>query len=172
PGSTRSRSSSCRTPRCSSTSGARPPTTNAGSTACAGCKRASAARANHRDSFTFTRRSDMTEELVLADDPRPRVRRITLNRPEKRNAMSNLLRAQLFDELRRGDQDNDVSVMVVRGAGVCFSAGYDLNPDPNQPLPRPIAIRDGFWSRSLVEGWFEMMDMATPIIAQVHGYCL
>ena len=114
----------------------------------------------------------MTDPLVLADDPRPHVRRITLNRPEKRNAMSNLLRAQLFDELRRGDQDNDVSVMVVRGAGVCFSAGYDLNPDPNQPLPRPIAIRDGFWSRSLVEGWLEMMDMATPIIAQVHGYCL
>ena len=114
----------------------------------------------------------MTELLVLADDPRPRVRRITLNRPEKRNAMSNRLRSQLFDELRRGDQDDDVSVMVIRGAGVCFSAGYDLNPDPGQPLPRPIAIRDGFWSRSLVEGWFEMMDMGTPIIAQVHGYCL
>jgi len=61
---------------------------------------------------------------------------------------------------------------VIRGAGSCFSAGYDLNPDPDQPLPRPIAIRDGFWSRSLVEGWFEFMDMATPIIAQVHGYCL
>jgi len=113
-----------------------------------------------------------TDQLVLADDPRPRIRRITLNRPEKRNAMSNLLRAQLFDELRRGDQDNDVSVMIVRGAGVCFSAGYDLSPDPNEPLPRPIALRDGFWSRSLVEGWMELMDMATPIIAQVHGYCL
>jgi enoyl-CoA hydratase len=114
----------------------------------------------------------MTEPLVLADDPRPRVRRITLNRPEKRNAMSNLLRSQLFDELRRGDQDDDAGVMVIRGGGVCFSAGYDLDPDPGQPLPRPIAIRDGFWSRSLVEGWFEMMDMSTPIIAQVHGYCL
>jgi enoyl-CoA hydratase len=115
----------------------------------------------------------MSEEaLVLADDPRPRVRRITLNRPEKRNAMSNHVRVQLFDELRRGDGDNDVSVMLIRGAGTCFSAGYDLNPDPDQPLPRPIAIRDGFWSRSLVEGWFELMDMATPIIAQVHGYCL
>jgi enoyl-CoA hydratase len=114
----------------------------------------------------------MSEPLVLADDPRPHVRRITLNRPEKRNAMSNRLRVELFDELRRADQDNDVSVMIIRGAGTCFSAGYDLNPDPDQPLPRPIAIRDGFWSRSLVEGWFELMDMATPIIAQVHGYCL
>ena len=63
-------------------------------------------------------------------------------------------------------------MIVIRGAGPAFCAGYDLAPDPNDPLPRPIALRDGFWSRSLVEGWFEMMDMSTPIIAQVHGYCL
>jgi len=114
----------------------------------------------------------MTEPLVLADDPRPGVRRLTLNRPDKRNALSNSLRRQLFDELRRADQDRDVSVVVIRGAGPSFSAGYDLAPEPNDPLPRPIATRDGFWSRHLVEGWFEMMDMSTPIIAQVHGYCL
>jgi enoyl-CoA hydratase len=112
------------------------------------------------------------EPLVLADDPRPRVRRLTLNRPAKRNAMSNSVRRVLFDELRRADQDNDVSVIVIRGAGPSFCSGYDLSPEPNDPLPRPIATRDGFWSRHLVEGWFEMMDMATPIIAQVHGYCL
>ena len=114
----------------------------------------------------------MTEPLVLADDPRPAVRRITLNRPNKRNALSNSLRRELFDELRRADQDRDVSVIVIRGAGPSFCAGYDLAPDPKDPLPRPIATRDGFWSRHLVEGWFEMMDMSTPIIAQVHGYCL
>ena len=83
------------------------------------------------------------------------------------------MRRVLFDELRRGDQDNDVSVMVVRGAGACVLArATTSHPDPNDPLPRPIATRDGFWSRTLVEGWFEMMDMSTPIIAQVHGYCL
>jgi enoyl-CoA hydratase len=114
----------------------------------------------------------MTEPLVLADDPRPLVRRLTLNRPEKRNAMSNSLRRVLFDELRRADQDHDVSVIVLRGAGPSFCAGYDLAPEPNDPLPRPIATRDGFWSRHLVEGWFEMMDMSTPVIGQVHGYCL
>src|SRR5712691_10928247 len=114
----------------------------------------------------------MTEPLVLADDPRPRVRRLTLNRPAKRNALSNSLRRVLFDELRRADADNDVSVILIRGAGPSFCAGYDLSPEPNDPLPRPIAPRDGFWSRHLVEGWFEMMDMSTPIIAQVHGYCL
>jgi enoyl-CoA hydratase len=114
----------------------------------------------------------MTEALVLADDPRPRVRRLTLNRPAKRNAMSNSVRRVLFDELRAADQDFDVHVIIIRGAGPSFCSGYDLSPEPDDPLPRPHALRDGFWSRSLVEGWFEMMDMSTPIIAQVHGYCL
>jgi enoyl-CoA hydratase len=100
------------------------------------------------------------------------VRRLTLNRPAKRNAMSNSVRRVLFDALRRADQDLGVHVIVIRGAGPSFCSGYDLSPEPNDPLPRPTALRDGFWSRSLVEGWFEMMDMATPIIAQVHGYCL
>jgi enoyl-CoA hydratase len=114
----------------------------------------------------------VTELLVLADDPRENVRRLTLNRPNKRNALSNSVRRVLFDELRRADQSSDVRVIVIRGAGPSFCAGYDLSPEPNDPLPRPIAPRDGFWSRHLVEGWFEMMDMSTPIIAQVHGYCL
>jgi len=114
----------------------------------------------------------MDTNVIIVDDPRPHVRRITLNRPEKRNAMSNGVRALLFDALRRGDQDLDVSVMILRGAGPSFCSGYDLSPDPNEPLPRPTALRDGFWSRSLVEGWMEMMDMATPIVGQVHGYCL
>ncbi|MDQ1460788.1 MAG: enoyl-CoA hydratase, partial [Actinomycetota bacterium] len=72
-----------------------------------------------------------TEPLVLADDPRPRVRRLTLNRPAKRNAMSNSVRRVLFDELRRADQDNEVSVTVIRGAGSSFCSGYDLSPEPN-----------------------------------------
>jgi len=114
----------------------------------------------------------MTESFVVVDEPRSHVRRITLNRPEKRNAMSNKLRGELFDELRRGDQDFDVSVMIIRGDGPAFCAGYDLKQDPSEPQPRPLALRDGYWSRGLVEGWLEMMDMSTPIIAQVHGYCL
>lgn len=44
----------------------------------------------------------MTDALVITDDPRPRVRRVAVNRPEKRNAMSNHVRVDRFDELRRG----------------------------------------------------------------------
>jgi enoyl-CoA hydratase len=112
------------------------------------------------------------EPLVLVDEPAPMVRRLTLNRPEKRNALSNPLRTQLFDGLRTGDADPDVRVMVVRGAGECFSAGYDLAPDPGDPPPWYTAGGDGSWPRHVVQGWFEIWDLATPVIAQVHGWCL
>jgi enoyl-CoA hydratase len=114
----------------------------------------------------------MTEGLVLAEDPAPHVRRLTLNRPHKRNALSHALRAELFDALRAGDAAPDVRVMVVRGAGSCFCAGYDLAQDRDEQPPWPISRADGAWARHVLQGWFEMMDMATPIVAQVHGYCL
>ena len=60
------------------------------------------------------------------DDPAPRVRRLTLNRPEKRNAISNALRTELYDALHAADRDPDVGVTMIRGAGPCFSSGYDL----------------------------------------------
>lgn len=116
--------------------------------------------------------SDEQAPLVLVDDPQPKVRRLTLNRPHKRNALSNGLRAELFTAMRKADADPDISVIVIRGAGSCFSAGYDLAQDATEPLARHAAPVDGFWSRHVVEGWFEMWDYATPIIAQVHGYCL
>jgi enoyl-CoA hydratase len=111
-------------------------------------------------------------DTVVVDDPRPFVRRLTLNRPEKRNALSHALRTQLFEHLRRADGDPEVRVVVVRGAGSCFSAGYDLTQDPAEELPWPLSRADGAWARHVLQGWFEMMDMATPLIAQVHGYCL
>lgn len=114
----------------------------------------------------------MSEPLVLIDDPAPAVRRLTLNRPTKRNALSHGLRTELFDALRAADADRAVRVVVIRGAGGCFSAGYDLAQDPSESLPWPMSPADGAWARHVLQGWFEMMDMATPLIAQVHGYCL
>lgn len=114
----------------------------------------------------------MSGELVVVDEPRAHVRRLALNRPEKRNALSNDLREQLFAALRAGDADPDVSVMIIRGLGPCFSSGYDLGT-PSAPVERHSATHvDGWWPRHVVAGWLEMWDMATPIIAQVHGYCL
>ena len=54
------------------------------------------------------------------------VRRITLNRPEKRNPLGATMRAEILHTLHAHDLDPDVRVTVIRGAGKCFSAGYDL----------------------------------------------
>jgi enoyl-CoA hydratase len=116
--------------------------------------------------------AEAADPTVLVDDPAPGVRRLTLNRPAKRNALSHRLRSELFAALRVGDADPEVRVFVIRGAGPCFSAGYDLAQDPAEQHPWPLSPADGAWARHVLQGWFEMMDLSKPIIAQVHGFCL
>jgi enoyl-CoA hydratase len=112
------------------------------------------------------------EPLVLVDEPIPHVRRVTLNRPEKRNAISTPLRVALLEQLRAHDQDPDVRVTVVRGAGPCFSAGYDLSGDLMEGAPFYSAPGDGQWARQANDTWFSVWDLAKPVIAQIHGYAI
>lgn len=114
----------------------------------------------------------MDEALVLVEDPAPAIRRLTLNRPRKRNALSHALRSELFARLREADADPEIRVVVIAGAGPSFCAGYDLAQDPSEIPPWPISPADGNWARHVLEGWFEMMDLSIPVIAQVHGFCL
>ncbi len=85
----------------------------------------------------------MTEPLILEDSPAPYVRRITLNRPEKRNAISTPLRTALLEQLRAHDSDPDVRVTIIRGAGPCFSSGYDLKRVGAEARPYYTAAGDG-----------------------------
>ncbi|NKC01177.1 MAG: enoyl-CoA hydratase [Pseudomonadales bacterium] len=114
----------------------------------------------------------MDYQKIIVDNPGPHLKRITLNRPEKRNPLSNELRTELFHALETGDQDPEVRVMIIRGAGPCFSAGYDLQS--NVAADQPFYTAGGLanWPRHVVEGFFKIWDLAKPVIAQVHGYCL
>ena len=109
---------------------------------------------------------------IIVDEPLPQVQRITLNRPEKRNPLSNELRTQMFHALETGDQNPDIRVTIIRGAGPCFSAGYDLQSDVSKDQPFYTAGGLGNWPRHVVDGFFSIWDLAKPVIAQVHGYCL
>lgn len=110
--------------------------------------------------------------VLLVDTPLPGVRRLTLNRPEKRNALNNELRGAIFSALEAHDRDGEVKVTIVRGAGPAFCSGYDLSADNRVGQPYHSAGGLGQWSRHVVEGWFHVWDLAKPVIAQVHGYCL
>jgi enoyl-CoA hydratase len=110
---------------------------------------------------------------VLVDDPAPGVRRITLNRPEKRNALNHALRGGLIRALQDADADPEVRVSIIRGAGTCFSAGYELGDgNAGQDLPYFTPAGEGHWPRHVTEGWMGIWDLAKPVIAQVHGWCL
>ena len=112
-------------------------------------------------------------ELILVDEPAEGVRRITLNRPEKRNAISTPMRVELLDALRSHDSDPDARVTVVRGAGPCFSSGYDLAGGPlMEGAPFYSAPGDGQWARQANDTWFSVWDLAKPVIAQIHGYAI
>jgi enoyl-CoA hydratase len=110
---------------------------------------------------------------VIVDRPAEGVNRVTLNRPDKRNALNHPLRGQILQALREGDQDPDVKVQIVRGAGPSFSAGYDLgggNEGEDMPFYTPAG--EGAWPRHVTESWMSIWDLQKPVIAQVHGYCL
>ena len=116
----------------------------------------------------------MGYSLILIDEPAPTIRRITLNRPEKRNALNAPLRREILAALREHDADPDVHLTIIRGAGKCFSAGYDLSGDPDshgEPLDY-TAGGEGFFMRGVTNGWMSIWDLAKPVIAQVHSYCL
>ncbi|MCH2096789.1 MAG: enoyl-CoA hydratase-related protein [Pseudomonadales bacterium] len=109
---------------------------------------------------------------IVVDRPLDGVQRIPLNRPEKRNPLSNALRGELFDALLAGDRDPEMKCSILRGAGGHFSAGYDLkqNAAEGQPFYTPPGL--GNWPRHVVDGFFFINDLAKPVIAQVEGYCL
>src|ERR1700722_8271440 len=102
------------------------------------------------------------EEIIteLSDS----VLRIQLNRPSKKNAMTVPMYAALAEELDRADQNDDVRVVVVHGAGDSFTAGNDLADFTSHP-PGP---GDSPQTRFLDA----LMRFSKPLIAAVHGVAI
>jgi enoyl-CoA hydratase/carnithine racemase len=92
------------------------------------------------------------------------VARVTLDRPEKRNALSLELMDELTGVLQRLGARPDARAIVVEGAGVAFSAGHDLTEMVGRDLP--------FYQR-LFDSCTELMEtihrVPQPVIAKVHG---
>ncbi|GIR72112.1 MAG: hypothetical protein CM15mP74_33630 [Halieaceae bacterium] len=109
---------------------------------------------------------------IKVDRPIERVNRITLNRPDKRNALSDQLRRELFTELTRVDTDDDINLTIIRGNEQCFSAGYDLSEPKEFSENYPFFTSEGLgaWPRQVTEGCFRIWDLAKPVIGQVSGH--
>lgn len=95
---------------------------------------------------------------------------VTLNRPDKRNAISPQVCYDMVDVLTRLDTDPEVRVLVLTGAGEAFSAGMDLkeyfrNLD-DKPVERALA-RDAVRRFE----WHKLNNFSKPTIAMVNGYC-
>jgi enoyl-CoA hydratase len=115
----------------------------------------------------------MTGPPLLEEDRGP-VRRLTLNRPDVLNALNGELVEMLSDSLGRAGREEAVRVVVIRGAGRAFCAGYDLKEEAELERERGSLDVAG-WREAIAADtahMLELFDHPKPVIAQVHGYCL
>ena len=103
----------------------------------------------------------MNQSVVLVEN-RNRVATVTLNRPESLNAFNRELRATFVSRMLELRDDQEISVIIVTGAGRAFSAGLDFKEISTASLREPsnvtfISVLD---------------DMAVPVIAAVNGYAI
>jgi enoyl-CoA hydratase len=95
---------------------------------------------------------------------------ITLNRPEKLNAINKAMIAELGGALDEAEADSSVRAIVVAGAGRAFSAGFDLDMEIGDGKPDPGAVRQALQNdfRIIMRFW----DSPKVTLAATHGYCL
>lgn len=118
--------------------------------------------------------ADYSSILYQVED---RIARITMNRPEKRNALNATMRDEIVAALKQAERDDEVSVVLIDGAGPSFCAGYDITPD-GSGRPSEYVSRQWFddwtdqFTRSCMRDWLTIWELLKPVVAKVHGYCL
>lgn len=113
------------------------------------------------------------QEIEYSKDRR--VATILLNRPDKLNAMNGALMAEFEQALDEFNNDDDARVLVIRGAGRAFSAGFDIGGGAPQDghQRREVTVdgdRDGLQATAM--RWLRVWESPKPVIAMVHGFCL
>jgi enoyl-CoA hydratase/carnithine racemase len=98
------------------------------------------------------------------------IARLTLNRPERLNAMNATMLRELAEAARWFDSQRDVRVVIVRGSGRAFSAGADLKDSSRREADSWLARREAAQAGSRMIDAVEAMKATT--IASVHGYAV
>ena len=100
-----------------------------------------------------------------------RVAWVELNRPEKRNAMSPTLNAEMVEVLETLDADDDCGVLVLTGAGEAWSAGMDLKEYFREVDGGPEHVQRKVRRDAALWQWRLLRTYAKPTIAMVNGWC-
>jgi len=112
----------------------------------------------------------VTRDRLVSREARPWGVRLTLDRPDKLNALSADMVRDLVEAIGEAEADPEVRVIALAGAGRAFCSGYDLTEEAGGPIEGPIA-----WRELLAEdvaATLRLLDCPKPVIAQVHGYAL
>jgi len=113
-------------------------------------------------------------KTIIYEKAEDKIYRLTLNRPEKLNALSVELLNELGLVMDEYESNPDASVLIIRGAGRAFSAGYDLQGlQGAQHAGATFTVtNDRLRLHKTTERWQRLWSINKPTIAQVHGYCL
>src|SRR5687768_11798202 len=95
---------------------------------------------------------------------------ITLNRPEKRNALNDALINSVKDALREADRDTDLRAIVIKGAGKDFCSGADLSA--LQKITESDVLENLWDAENLMQIFALIRKIKIPVIAAVHGRAL
>ncbi len=109
----------------------------------------------------------MTDENVILEEREGRVAVLTINRPDKLNALNQAVRDRMLEILQRLEGDDEVGAVVITGAGEkSFIAGADIGEfDGRSPFDQRHAMRS--------PRIFDVMaSFPKPVIAMINGFCL
>lgn len=110
----------------------------------------------------------MNDELVLLDK-QDRIAYVTLNRPEKLNALTPESYERLREIWTELAEDDSIRVAILRGAGRAFSVGNNLGGRENRAHETIIEDRERV--RNMIKTCLMAWDLPKPVISQVHGHC-
>ena len=120
----------------------------------------------------------MSYETILYE-ARDRVATITLNRPERLNAIVPAMPREIRLAVERANADDDVHVIVLKGAGRAFCSGYDLKDfaegDADTPCTQKMPwdpMIDYRVMKGFTDDFFSLWRSYKPTIAQVHGFAV
>lgn len=121
----------------------------------------------------------MPEQPIVLYERDGRIARITLNRPEHLNAISEETPAKLREAVERANWDDEVHVIALTGAGRAFCAGYDLKQFAE--APRPVKgsqdmpwdpLVDYQWMRHSTDCFMSLWRSLKPVVTKIRGFAV